>query len=87
MSADRDELDVPRGYVRRMKHALRVAGSRFTSRRMVQEYATDFYVPALRGTMEGDDPPADGGFDYVPGSGTETESEPVESAPESSGRR
>ena len=40
-----------------MKQALRVAGANFTASRMVQEYARDFYVPALEGSLEGDDPP------------------------------
>jgi starch phosphorylase len=58
---ERDENDVPRGFVHFMKNALRVAGGRFTSRRMVEEYTTRFYVPALEGRLERDDPPtADG---------------------------
>ncbi len=56
---DRDDRNVPTGYVKRMKNALRVAASRYTTRRMVQEYARDFYVPALAGAREMDDPPTD----------------------------
>ena len=57
---DRDENGVPRGWVRYMKQALRVGASRFTTRRMVQEYVRDYYVPALHGSVEGDDPPTAG---------------------------
>jgi starch phosphorylase len=55
---DRGEDGVPYGFVEYMKHALRVAGGRFTARRMVQEYTRDFYVPALQGP-DSDDPPTD----------------------------
>ncbi len=53
----RDERGVPRGWVQRMKEAIRVAGRRFNSRRMLQEYATRYYVPILRGDPFPDDPP------------------------------
>jgi starch phosphorylase len=45
---ERDEDDVPRGYLTRMKNALRVTGSRFTARQMVQRYVRQAYVPAYR---------------------------------------
>ena len=54
---DRDERGLPTGWIRKMKHALRVAGARFTTGRMVQEYARDYYAPALRGELDGDDRP------------------------------
>ncbi len=57
MFFDRDEQDIPREWVGRMKQALRVAGAGFTACRMVREYARDYYVPALAGSLEGDDPP------------------------------
>jgi starch phosphorylase len=53
----RDERGLPLGWVRMMKEALRVAGAHFTTERMVQEYTERFYVPALTGAVEGDDPP------------------------------
>jgi glycogen phosphorylase len=56
---DRDAQDVPRGWVERMRHALRVAGAHFTADRMVKAYTTDYYVPALRGEP-GSDAPASG---------------------------
>jgi glycogen phosphorylase len=57
---EQDEDGVPGGFVQYMKHALRVAGQRFTARRMVEEYTRRFYVPALSGALEADDPPTDG---------------------------
>lgn len=54
---DRDERDVPVGWVQHMKHALKTIGQRFTAQRMVTEYARDYYVPSLEGSHEGDDPP------------------------------
>jgi starch phosphorylase len=53
----RDARDVPLGWVEKMKHALRVAGQQFTAQRMVRQYATDHYVPAITGQLPGDDPP------------------------------
>ncbi|HMA43359.1 MAG TPA: alpha-glucan family phosphorylase [Gemmatimonadales bacterium] len=53
----RDERGVPLGWVERMKQALRVAGERFTARRMVQQYAAQYYVPVMRGEPTVDDPP------------------------------
>jgi len=54
---ERDERGIPHGWVRRMKESLRVAGKRFTTARMVAEYAEEHYAPALRGVQDGDDPP------------------------------
>lgn len=54
---EQDEDGVPHGFVHYMKHALRVAGHRFTARRMVQDYTSNFYVKALAGALEHDDPP------------------------------
>jgi starch phosphorylase len=54
---DRDEHGVPREWVRVMKEAIRVAGRRFSSRRMLQEYVTTYYAPILRGDPFTDDPP------------------------------
>jgi len=56
MFYSRDARGIPLGWVEKMKHALRVAGERFTARRMVQQYATQCYVPGMRGER-GDDPP------------------------------
>jgi len=56
---NRDERGVPTDWVLRMKEALRVAGQRFTTNRMVREYAERFYIPAVQGLSEGDDPPFD----------------------------
>jgi starch phosphorylase len=53
----RDERGLPRDWLRVMKHALQVAGTHFTARRMVQEYVREYYTPATRGIESGDDPP------------------------------
>ncbi len=52
-----DERGLPGGWVRIMKEAIKVAGSKFTTARMVREYADQYYAPALSGKVEGDDPP------------------------------
>src|SRR2546423_1752693 len=54
---DRDAEGVPRRWVETMKHALRGAGARFTAQRMVTEYVTEYYLPAMRGDPPADDPP------------------------------
>jgi len=53
----RDDRGIPTGWVERMKHAVRIAGERFTARRMVQQYTSQYYVPLARGERSGDDPP------------------------------
>jgi starch phosphorylase len=53
----RDRRGVPTSWVERMKHALAVAGERFTGRQMVQQYARDYYAPAMRGDDLADNPP------------------------------
>jgi starch phosphorylase len=54
----RDAQNVPQGWVDRMKHALRVAGQRFTAQRMVQQYVSEYYVPAAGGQTVADPPTA-----------------------------
>ena len=55
---DRDAQGVPRGWVEKMKQALRTAGARFTAQRMVRQYLLEYYAPALRGeSPTPDDPP------------------------------
>jgi len=53
----RDAHDVPQGWVERMRNAIRIAVARFTARRMVLEYAEDYYLPAIRGDRFEDHPP------------------------------
>jgi starch phosphorylase len=55
----RDAQNIPQGWVEMMKHALRVAGERFTARRMVRQYVSEHYVAAARGETMGDPPPPD----------------------------
>jgi starch phosphorylase len=49
---------IPLGWVEVMRSAMRLAGSRFMARRMVQDYVRSYYVPAMRGDPFSDDPPA-----------------------------
>lgn len=44
---------LPMEWLQRMKHALRVAGERFSARRMVQDYVNGSYAPAMRGEATG----------------------------------
>jgi len=53
----RDAHGVPLGWIEKMRHAMRLAGSRFTARRMVQDYVRTYYAPAMRAESTGDDPP------------------------------
>jgi starch phosphorylase len=53
----RNAAGVPVGWVEKMRHALRLSGSKFTARRMVQNYVQEHYAPAIRGESSGDDPP------------------------------
>lgn len=54
---ERDDRGIPRGWAQKMKESIRVAGKRFTTRRMLQDYAEQYYVPILRGDPFNDDPP------------------------------
>ncbi len=54
---DRDDRGIPRGWIRRMKEAIRVSGRHFTARRMLQDYARHYYAPILRNDPFTDDPP------------------------------
>jgi starch phosphorylase len=54
---ERDARGIPVAWVQTMKHAMKVALERFTAGRMVREYVTDYYAPAMRGELPGDDPP------------------------------
>jgi hypothetical protein len=40
-----------------MKNAIRVAGTKFTGRRMVEQYVRAYYAPAILGDALQDDPP------------------------------
>ncbi len=54
---DRDRHGVPHGWVDRMRNALRVGFQQFTGRRMIQQYAERYYLPAMRQDPFADDPP------------------------------
>jgi len=49
---DRDADDVPRGWVRVMKEAIRTTVPAFCTRRMVKEYTERFYIPAAERAKE-----------------------------------
>jgi glycogen phosphorylase len=53
----RNAHGVPLGWVEKMRHALRLAGSRFTARRMLRDYVQEYYAPAIHGETSADDPP------------------------------
>jgi starch phosphorylase len=53
----RNAHGIPLGWVEKMRHALRLSGSRFTARRMLREYVQEYYAPATHGETSGDDPP------------------------------
>ncbi|MGI9090030.1 MAG: alpha-glucan family phosphorylase [Gemmatimonadaceae bacterium] len=54
---ERDDAGLPTEWIQRMKQAICVAGQKFTARRMVQQYAVDYYAPAMRPESFVDDPP------------------------------
>ena len=53
----RDGSGMPAAWVERMRYAICLTGSRFTARRMVQDYTCSYYVPAMKGDFAGNDPP------------------------------
>ena len=58
MYYDRGDDGIPHEWVRRMKKSIIVAGRFFTTGRMVRDYSTKYYGPALTGSSVADDPPA-----------------------------
>ncbi len=53
----RDARGLPIEWLQRMKHAMQIAGQQFTARRMVQDYAHQYYSPAMRGELPPTPPP------------------------------
>ena len=47
---DRDRDGLPRGWIARMKRAIRTLGWRFSADRMVMDYVLKAYIPAAGGT-------------------------------------
>jgi starch phosphorylase len=45
---NRDSADIPQGWVQVMKEAMRTSIAAFSMRRMVKEYVTEMYLPAMR---------------------------------------
>lgn len=54
---ERNDAGLPTEWIQRMKQAICVAAQKFTARRMVQEYAENYYAPAMRPESFVDDPP------------------------------
>jgi starch phosphorylase len=50
---DRDRDGLPRGWIARMKRAIRTLGWRFSADRMVMDYVLKSYIPAAGGTSSG----------------------------------
>jgi starch phosphorylase len=47
----RDGRNLPVGWLDKMRHAVHAAGRSFTAARMVREYVTQYYVPAMMGQV------------------------------------
>ena len=54
---ERDSTGLPRKWIDGMKHAIAIAGRYFTTRRMLQDYARDYYAPAMRAERPAHDAP------------------------------
>jgi starch phosphorylase len=54
---DRSADELPLRWLTMMKNAMRVAGTKFTGRRMVEQYVRAYYAPAILGDALQDDPP------------------------------
>ena len=48
----RDQDNIPRGWVAMMREAIRTAGTNFSMRRMVKEYTQKYYIPALEEILD-----------------------------------
>jgi starch phosphorylase len=46
---DRDAAGIPRRWIRIVKEAIRSVTPQYSTRRMVKEYVTRLYAPAMRG--------------------------------------
>lgn len=50
---ERDGANIPRRWLQRMKHSLATLGWRFSASRMVEDYVTTMYLPAVGATSAG----------------------------------
>jgi starch phosphorylase len=48
----RDAAGIPRGWVRKMKNAIKTLAPRFSTMRMVKEYTTKYYLPAATNRID-----------------------------------
>lgn len=44
---DRNEIDLPEGWIKKMKAAAQMAGQQFSAQRMLRDYTNNFYIPAI----------------------------------------
>ncbi|MFN8372832.1 MAG: alpha-glucan family phosphorylase [Anaerolineae bacterium] len=65
MFYERGKDNLPREWIRKIKHSLRVLGPYFNTRRMVQEYAEYFYMPSYKRSYEMTHPTLDAGLNFV----------------------
>ncbi len=54
---ERNSAELPTHWLATMKNAMRVAGTQFTGRRMVEQYVRAYYAPSILGDALQDDPP------------------------------
>ena len=57
---DRDRDDTPRGWVEIMRESIRSVAPQFGMRRMLKEYTSELYIPAMRATDKAAAAPAEG---------------------------
>ena len=49
---ERNEIDLPERWVKKMKAAIHSTGKRFSAQRMLIDYTNNFYVPAIRASLK-----------------------------------
>lgn len=45
---DRDQMDLPRKWIAKMKASIHMAGQQFSAHRMLMDYTNHFYIPAMK---------------------------------------
>lgn len=48
---DRDNADLPRGWIKKMKATMKILGREFNTHRMLEEYSENLYLPAKKAGM------------------------------------
>jgi len=49
---NRNEIDLPVEWIKKMKASIHMAGQRFSAQRMLMDYANNFYIPAIKGATK-----------------------------------